>query len=157
MASFNRVILMGNLTRDPEVRFLPSGKAVAAIGLAISSKYRTQDGQEHEEVCFVNCEVYGKQAENCGQYHKKGRQVLIEGRLRYESWEKDGQKRNALKVIADRVQFLGGGKAGEGGEAGASSGSSGGGERRPAVKHEEPAAEEAPSGHESGDDDNLPF
>ena len=146
MASFNRVILMGNLTRDPEVRFLPSGKAVAAIGLAISSKYRTPDGQEHEEVCFVSC-----------QYLKKGRQVLIEGRLRYESWEKDGQKRNALKVIADRVQFLGGGKAGEGGEAGASSGSSGGGERRPAVKHEEPAAEEAPSGHESGDDDNLPF
>ena len=151
MASFNKVILMGNLTRDPEVRYLPSGKAVAAIGLAMSSKYRTQDGQDHEEVCFVNCEVYGKQAENCGQYLSKGRQVLIEGRLRYETWEKDGQKRNALKVVADRVQFLGGAKTGEGGEGSAA---------RPAPKQREEAAPEEPAGAaaaESGDDDNLPF
>ena len=122
----------------------------------MSSKYKTQDGQEHEEVCFVNCEVYGKQAENCGQYLSKGRQVLIEGRLRYESWEKDGQKRNALKVVADRVQFLGGGKGGEAAEGSA-------GRAAPKPAHEEAAPEEpapaaAPAAAtESGDDDNLPF
>jgi len=152
MASYNRVILMGNLTRDPEVRYLPSGKAVAALGLAMSSKYKTQDGQEHEEVCFVTCEVYGKPAENCGQYLSKGRQVLIEGRLRYESWEKDGQKRNALKVVADRVQFLGGGKGGDAAEGATS-------RAAPKPLREEAAPEEpAPAAAiESGDDDNLPF
>jgi len=156
MASYNRVILMGNLTRDPEVRFLPSGKAVAGLGLAVSSKYRTQDGQDHEEVCFVTCEVYGKQAENCGKYLSKGRQVLMEGRLRYEQWEKDGQKRSALKVIADRVQFLGGGK---GGEAAAEGGSGGRAASRPAREEaapEEPTASAEPAAG-AGDDDNLPF
>jgi single-strand DNA-binding protein len=124
---------------------------VAAVGLAMSSKYRTQDGQEHEEVCFVNCEVYGKQAENCGKYLTKGRQVLVEGRLRYEQWEKDGQKRNALKVIADRVQFLGGGKGGESAEGSAGRGG--------AKQREEAAVPEEHSGAapEAGDDDNLPF
>jgi single-strand DNA-binding protein len=158
MASYNRVILMGNLTRDPEVRFLPSGKAVCALGLAVSSKYKTQDGQEHEEVCFVTCEVYGKQAENCGKYLSKGRQVLMEGRLRYEQWEKDGQKRSALKVIADRVQFLGGGKGGE--AAAAEGGSAGRAAAKPA--REEAAPEEPPAASPepvagAGDDDNLPF
>ena len=156
MASYNRVILMGNLTRDPEVRYLPSGKPVAAFGMAMSSKYRTQDGQEHEDVCFVNCEVYGKQAENCGKYLTKGRQVLVEGRLHYEQWEKDGQKRNALKVVADRVQFLGGGKGGEGGE-----GAAGRAAPRPPREEaapEEPAAAPEPAANPgSGDDDNLPF
>lgn len=156
MASFNKVILMGNLTRDPEVRFLPSGKAVAAIGLAMSSKYRTQDGQDHEEVCFVNCEVYGKQAENCGQYLSKGRQVLIEGRLRYEQWEKDGQKRNALKVVADRVQFLGGAKTGEGDE-GAAGRAAARPPRKEAAPEEPPASTDAGAGAGAGDDDNLPF
>ena len=108
MASYNRVILLGNLTRDPEVRYLRSGKAVTDLGLAVSAKYRTQDGTQHEEVCFVTCVVYGKQAENCGKYLNRGRQVLVEGRLHYEQWEKDGQKRSTLKVVADRVQFLGG-------------------------------------------------
>ena len=159
MASYNRVILMGNLTKDPEVRFLPSGRAVAAIGLAMSSRYRTQDGQEKEEVCFVNCEVYGKQAENCGKYLSKGRQVLIEGRLRYEQWEKDGHKRNALKVLADRVQFLGGGRTGEGagGEGGGSARAAAAAPAAAAPREETPPAEETPSGGESGDNDNLPF
>lgn len=108
MASYNRVILLGNITRDPEVRYLRSGKAVTDLGLAVSTKYRSQDGTQHEDVCFVTCVVYGKQAENCGKYLTRGRQVLVDGRLHYEQWEKDGQKRSTLKVVADRVQFLGG-------------------------------------------------
>jgi len=162
MASYNRVILMGNLTRDPEVRFLPSGKPVANFGMAMSSRYRTQDGQDHEEVCFVSCQVYGKQAEPCGKYLTKGRQVLVEGRLHYEQWEKDGQKRNTLKVIADRVQFLGGGKGGEAAEGGEAAMAEGGFASRAAAKpaREEAAPEEPPAVAQeaaAGDDDNLPF
>ena len=153
MANFNKVILMGNLTRDPEVRYLPSGKAVADLGLAISSRYRTQDGEQKEEGCFVNCSVFGKQAENCGQYLSKGRQVLIEGRLHFEQWEKDGQKRSALKVIGDRVQFMGGGRGPDAGGEGAAP--------KPAPRREaaalapEPAPE--PSEAAAADEDNLPF
>lgn len=107
MASLNRVILMGNLTRDPEVRYIPSGAAVASFGLAMNRTYTTQSGDKKEEVCFVNVVVWGKQAESCGQYLNKGSLVLVEGRLSYRTWEAEGQKRSTLEVRADRVQFLG--------------------------------------------------
>ena len=107
MASLNRVILMGNLTRDPEVRYIPSGAAVASFGLAMNRTYTTQTGEKKEEVCFVNIVVWGKQAESCGQYLNKGSLVLVEGRLSYRSWEQEGKTRNTLEVRADRVQFLG--------------------------------------------------
>ena len=103
----NRVILMGNLTRDPEVRYIPSGAAVASFGLAVNRTYTTQSGEKKDEVCFVNIVVWGKQAESCGQYLNKGSLVLVEGRLSYRAWEQEGQKRNTLEVRADRVQFLG--------------------------------------------------
>ncbi len=109
MANFNKVLLMGNLTRDPEVRYTPSGMAVADLRLAVNRRYRSADGQEHEETCFVNVTVWGKQGENCGQYLKRGRPVFVEGRLKYDEWEKDGQKFNRLSVVAERVQFLGDG------------------------------------------------
>lgn len=109
MANFNKVLLMGNLTRDPEVRYTPSGMAVADLGLAVNRRYRTNDGQEHEETCFVNVTVWGKQGESCGQYLKRGRPVFVEGRLKFDEWEKDGQKFNRLSVVAERVQFLGSG------------------------------------------------
>ena len=117
MASLNRVILMGNLTRDPEVRYIPSGAAVASFGLAINRTYMTQSGEKKDEVCFVNIVVWGKQAESCGQYLNKGSLILVEGRLSYRAWEQVGQKRSTLEVRADRVQFLGRPKgASQGGE-----------------------------------------
>ena len=108
MANLNKVFLMGNLTRDPELRYVPSGAPVTTFGLAVNRRYVTQQGEKKDEVCFVRIVVFGKQAESCSQHLSKGRLVFIEGRLQYRSWEQDGQKRSMLDVIADRVQFLGG-------------------------------------------------
>ena len=112
MASLNRVFLIGNLTRDPELRYVPSGVPVATFGLAVNRRFMTQHGDKKDEVCFVRIVVFGKQAESCNQHLAKGRLVFIEGRLQYRSWEQDGQKRSVLDVVADRVLFLGGPKAG---------------------------------------------
>jgi len=116
MANFNKVLLMGNLTRDPELRYLQSGQAVVKIGLAVNRKYRNRNTQEMvEETTFVDVEGWGQQAETFSKYMSKGRPVFIEGRLRLDSWEgKDGQKRNKLVVVMENFQFLGGG--GERGE-----------------------------------------
>jgi len=109
MASLNKVFLIGNLTRDPELRYIPSGTAVANFGLAVNRIYTTQDGERKEDVCFVDIVTWSKTAENCANYLAKGRPVFIEGRLQFRSWEtEDGQKRSKLEVVADRVQFLGG-------------------------------------------------
>ena len=109
MANFNRVFLMGNLTRDPELRYIPSGTAVCDLRLAINRKFKDQSGQLRDEVCYVTAVVWGRQAESCNQYLSKGSGVFVEGRLQYRSWESpNGQKRNALDVRAERVQFVGG-------------------------------------------------
>ena len=119
MASLNKVLLMGNLTRDPELRFTAGGSAVANFGLAVNRKYKQGD-EWKEDVCFVEITVWGKLAENCTEYLSKGRSVFVDGRLNFSSWEaKDGQKRNKLDVVANTVDFLG--KSGPGG---ASSGNS---------------------------------
>ena len=107
MPGLNRVFLLGNLTRDPELRYVPSGAPVATFGLAVNRRFMTQHGEKKDEVCFVRIVVFGKQAESCSQHLSKGRLVFIEGRLQYRSWEQDGQKRSSLDVVADRVQFLG--------------------------------------------------
>lgn len=108
MVSVNHVVVAGNLTRDPELRFTPSGQAVAKFGIAINRVYTTSDGQRKEEVDYIPIVVFGRQAENCSQYLSKGRPVLIEGRLHFSSWEgQDGQKRSKIEVVAFRVQFLG--------------------------------------------------
>lgn len=110
MASFNRVILLGNLTQDPELKYLPSGTAVATIRLATNRVYTDrQSGEKKEEACFVDVVAWDRQAELCNEYLSKGRSVLIEGRLRYRTWEtEDGQKRSKHEVVAERVQFIGG-------------------------------------------------
>jgi single-strand DNA-binding protein len=108
MANFNRVILMGNLTRDPELRYIPNGQAVANLRLAINRTYKTQAGEQKEEVTYVGVVVWAKQAEACAEYLSKGSPVFVEGRLQSRQWEtEDGQKRSVLEVVADRVQFLG--------------------------------------------------
>jgi len=107
MASLNKVLLMGNLTRDPDVRYVPSGAAVAEFSMAMNRVYTNQAKERKEEVCYVKIVTWGKLAENCSKYLTKGSPVFVEGRLQSRSWEtKDGEKRNILEVVADRVQFL---------------------------------------------------
>ena len=114
MASFNKVMLMGNLTRDPELRFTANGAAVTSFGLAVNRKFKQGD-EWKDDVCFVDITVWGKQGENCAEYLSKGRPAFIEGFLKFSTWESDGQKRNKLEVVANTVQFLGsrGGSSGE--------------------------------------------
>lgn len=115
MANLNKVFLIGNLTRDPELRYVPSGTAVANFGLATNRVYVTSSGEKKQETCFVRVVAWGKMAETCGEYLSKGRPVFIEGRLQYRSWNApDGGKRSALEVRAERVQFLGRGGRAEG-------------------------------------------
>ena len=106
MASFNKVMLMGNLTRDPELRYTANGSAVANFGLAMNRKYKVGD-ELKEEVCYVEITVWGRQGENCAEYLSKGRPAFVEGYLKFSTWESDGQKRNKLEVVANTVQFLG--------------------------------------------------
>lgn len=118
MANFNKVILAGNLTRDPELRYTPKGTAIARIGLAINRKWKSETGEMKEEVTFVDVDAFGKQAETIGQYLKKGRPILIEGRLRYDTWEdkQSGQKKSKLGVVLESFQFMdSGGARSEGG------------------------------------------
>jgi len=117
MASFNKVILMGNLTRDPELRYMPNGKAIAKIGLAVNRAWTSESGEKKEEVTFVDVDVFGRTAENVGQYMRKGSPILIDGRLRLDQWDdkQTGQKRSKLGVVAETVQFLGSPRGGEGG------------------------------------------
>ena len=156
MASFNRVILAGNLTRDPQLSYTPSNVSVCEFGMAINRKWRDRDGNSKEEVCYVDIVAYGRQAEVINQYMKKGNPMLIEGHLRFRQWtNKEGQNRSKLDVTVDNFTFLGGG----GGQGGG--GSRGGGQSRPA-----PAAQ-APVQHDEGpppqmddlppDDPDVPF
>jgi single-strand DNA-binding protein len=118
MANFNRVILLGNLTRDPEVRYIPSGTAVSDIGLAINERWKKSTGEWVDEVVFVDVTLWGRTAEVANEYLSKGSQILIEGRLKLDSWEKDGQKHSKLKVVCDRMQMVGGRQGGQGGGGG---------------------------------------
>jgi single-strand DNA-binding protein len=121
MPSFNKVILMGTLTRDPELRRIPSGASVCRFTLAINRSYTTQCGDRRNGTCFLTVNVWGRQVESCAQYLKQGRATPVEGRLQTRSWQTaDGQKRSAVEVVAERVQFLGSpnGKQGEAPRAG---------------------------------------
>jgi len=112
MASLNKVFLIGNLTRDPELRYTPAGTAVVNLRLAVNRKYKDRNQEQKEEVCFVTVTAWDKQAEVCNQYLAKGRSIFVEGRLQSRSWEtNDGQKRSILDIRAERIQFLGPGKS----------------------------------------------
>ncbi len=115
MASLNKLFLMGNLTREPELRYTSGGAAVCGFGLAINRRYSTASGEQREEVCFVDIDVWGKQGESCKNYLRKGAPVFIEGRLRMDSWQdrESGKTRTRLTVTAERVQFLGTPRGGE--------------------------------------------
>ncbi len=120
MASLNKVMLIGNLTRDPEVRYTPKGTAVSDLGIAVNRVYSSDGGEKREETTFVDVVLWAKMAELAGQYLKKGRSVFIEGRLQMDSWEDKttGQKRSKLRVVGENMQFLGSRGDGEGGGGG---------------------------------------
>ena len=151
MVSLNRVLLIGNLTKDPELRYTPSGTPVANLRLAVNSSFKDQSGQRKEETCFVTIVVWSRQAEICQQYLKKGRSIFVEGRLLYRSWEAEGKTRSTMEVRADRVQFLG---APSGAPAGGVREEADAGEPHDEMRAEEPAAEAVPEG---GADADVPF
>jgi len=155
MASFNKVILMGNLTRDPELRYTPKGTAIAKIGLAVNRVWTNEAGEKKEEVTFVDVDVFGRTAENVGQYMRKGRPIMIEGRLKLDQWDdkQTGQKKSKLGVVAETVQFLG--SAQGGGEGGAPSAPSAPRAARPAAAA--PAAAPDAGDSEPPHDDDVPF
>lgn len=143
--NLNKVILAGNLTRDPEVRYTTKGTAVADLGLAVNRRVPDGNGGYNEEATFIDVTAWGATAENAGKYLSKGRGVLVEGRLQLETWEdrQSGQKRSKLKVIAEAVQFLPDGK-----------GNRSGGQSRP---RQEAREDDAGSQHQSDDGDEIPF
>jgi single-strand DNA-binding protein len=147
MASFNKVILMGNLTRDPELRYTPKGTAVAKLGLAVNRSWRNADGQQQDETTFVDVDAFGKQAETLGQYMQKGRPILIEGRLKLDQWEdkNTGQNRSKLGVTLEKFSFVGGGGGQAGGSTNAPQSSA------PPPTSDVPPFEDGPS------DDDVPF
>ncbi len=142
MASLNKVLMMGNMTRDPQLSYLPSQTPVVEFGLAVSRRFKKQDGSQGEETCFVDCQMFGKRAEVVNKYFKKGEPIFVEGRLKFDSWQgQDGTKRSKLRVFVENFEFIGKG----GGQGGASQGQS---------SYQEPPAE-APYG--AGGDDDIPF
>src|ERR1700733_5374200 len=154
MASLNKVILMGNLTRDPELRYTPKGTAIAKIGLAVNRIWTNEAGEKKEEVTFVDVDVFGRTAENVSQYMRKGRPILIEGRLKLDQWDdkQTGQKKSKLGVVAETVQFLGSPAGAEGG----------GGSAPAAPRAARPAAPVAPAaepveGDGPPESDDVPF
>ncbi len=150
MASYNKVMLLGNCTRDPEVKYTPKGSAVTDLGIAVNRYYTTDSGEKREETTFVDVTMWGRQAEIAGEYLKKGRPVFIEGRLQLDTWDdkQTGQKRSKLRVVCENFQLLG--SRDGGGEGGAPGGARSGGASKP--------AKAAPSA-DSGDapEDDIPF
>jgi single-strand DNA-binding protein len=162
MASFNKVVLVGNVTRDPELRYIASGTAVTDIGLAVNDRRKTATGEWVEETTFVDVTLWGRTAEIAGEYVTKGSPLLIEGRLKLDTWEKDGKKNSKLRVVCERMQLLGGRGEGARGGAGAAGAGKARAPSRPSGGEEEYAQtsgydgpDDAPAGG-AGDDD-IPF
>lgn len=153
MANLNKVMLIGNLTRDPDLKYTAGNQAVCELGLAVNRRYKTKEGEDREETTFVDCEAWGKQAEILKQYLSKGRPVFIEGRLKLDQWEdKDGGKRSKMRVVIENFQFLGSGGGGGGGREEGSEGTRSRSTGAPrstsrtstSGPHEQPADEEIP-------------
>jgi single-strand DNA-binding protein len=156
MASFNKVIIAGNLTRDPELRYLPKGTAVAQFALAVSRKWKTESGENKEEVSFIDVDAFGRQAEVIAQYMRKGRPLLLEGRLKQDTWEDKTthQKKSKLRVVLERFSFIDS-KAPEGGAPASEA------PRRPAAMPSAPSAPKPAEAPESEgppiEEDDVPF
>lgn len=159
MASLNKVFLMGNLTRDPELRYTPSGTPVCEFGMAINRSYTTREGEKRDETCFVNVTMWGRRGVVISEYFTKGRPILIEGRLKYDSWETAEGRRSKLGVVAENFEFVGGRGGSGGGESGGPPSGGRGGARdegRPRRQEPEPKAPPSDEGFDVADDD-IPF
>ncbi len=156
MASFNKVILLGNLTRDPELRYTPKGTAAARLGLAVNRSYKTETGETKEEVTFLDIDAWGKQAELIAQYLRKGNPLFVEGRLKLDQWDdkQTGQKRSAVRIVMENFQFIGGRT--EGGP-GAGAPSAPRPAARPAPASSPTSASESPSEGPPPEEDDVPF
>lgn len=150
MASYNRVILIGNLTRDPELRYTPSGMAVTDIGLAVNDRRKNPNGEWVDEPTFVDITLWGRTAEVVSEYCAKGKPLMVEGRLKLDTWETDGQKKSKLKVIGEKVQLLG--ARGEGGDGGG-----GGGYRQSAPKQQSSGGGGYDAYDQAPPDEDVPF
>ncbi|MGZ8899896.1 MAG: single-stranded DNA-binding protein [Limisphaerales bacterium] len=161
MNGFNKVILAGNLTRDPELRYTPSGTAIAKFGLALNRKWKdSQSGEMREEVTFVDVDAFGKQAELIGQYLKKGQPLLVEGRLKMDSWEdkQTQQKKTRLGVVMEGMTFLGTGQGRDGGDFGGGSGGGSGGAPSARPRPQQSAPPPSSSGGDMPpEEDDVPF
>ncbi|NQT46429.1 MAG: single-stranded DNA-binding protein [Candidatus Omnitrophica bacterium] len=162
-SSLNKVFLMGNLTRDPELRYIPSGTAVATFGLAVNRRYTSATGEKKEDVAFLRIVVWGRRAEVCGEYLSKGSPIFVEGRLQSRSWEgNDGVKRSTVEIVADNIQFLGRGK-GAPSNTGAGASSQGGSQANSVPQMDVDADMNAPVGNSQGEkpvdgpSDKVPF
>ena len=161
MANYNKVLLMGRLTRDIELKYTPSNQAVANIGLAVNNRYKTKDGEDKEETTFVDCEAWGRTAEVLKQYLAKGKPVFIEGRLKLDQWQdKEGGNRSKLKVVVEGFQFIdskggGEGASNSGPPTGRSAGAPPSGKPQPAYTGGPPTSSGA--GHEPLGEDDIPF
>jgi single-strand DNA-binding protein len=153
MASLNKVLLIGRCTRDPEKRSTPSGQVLVEFGLAVNRRFKSNSGEDREEVCFVDVTVWGKTAELCAESLRKGSSVFIEGRLKLDQWEKDGQKRSKMGVVAENVQFLDRRRDAEYGDAPADAAPSRSGGRSSGAARK-PAGDDVPP---NGADDDIPF
>lgn len=157
MASFNKVILMGNLTRDPELRVTPKGTAVCQIGVAVNQSYKDKDGNAREETTFVDVDVFGRQAEVIAKYMSKGRPILVEGRLKLDSWEsKEGEKRSKLKVVLENFQFVGSRGEGDSSSGGGSTSASNPDDNAPPARAPG-RAPAAPAKNDNVDEEDVPF
>ena len=155
MPNLNRVLLMGNLTRDPELRYLPSNTPVVSLGLAVNRRWRNQQDQQQEETTFVDCEAFGRSAEVINQYLRKGRPVFIEGRLRLDQWQdKEGQNRSKLKVVVESFQFVDS-RGGDGTRDESQGAGSQGSRSRPAPVAV--SADTGPNAHQPIEEDDIPF
>jgi single-strand DNA-binding protein len=160
MANLNKVLLLGNLTRDPELRYTPKGTAVADIALAINRIWNNEQNQRQEETTFVDITLWGRQAEIAQQYLTKGRGVFIEGRLQMDTWEDkaSGQKRSKLKVVAENLQFMPDGKGGSGGGYNANANGGAAQASRAAANDHSPAnGGSAADGNGFAEEDDIPF
>jgi single-strand DNA-binding protein len=167
MASFNKVILVGNVTRDIELRYIPSGMAVVDIGLAVNDRRKTANGEWVEEATFVDVTLWGRTAEVASEYLSKGSPILVEGRLKLDRWETDGQKRSKLRVVGEKMQMLGAASGSGGGgrtsgnasrQAGQTSEDHNDYSSSSVASHQDGAPEAGPTGDGPGyDESNIPF
>jgi len=151
MANFNKVYLLGNITRDPEIRYTPKGTAIARLGLAVNRSWKTESGETREEATFIDVDAFGKQAETLGQYLRKGNPIFIEGRLRLDTWEdkQTNQKRSKLYVVLENFQFLGSKNEG--------TAPAGGGEPAQEQSQSSSPPMQSPPPNHLPDDDDVPF